>query len=168
MRALTQDVHCLSHNILSFSYRKRKEIRTLASFCGFQVKYAEGNVETKMLILLFWWCTGEAFILASQTDLWDQWPISQWSKPSYPILGATIPFISSQCHGSKPSNFIILLVFLKVAPDSFLTARELVSKSRNGASIKKIYALVTRSISITMSYSNLANFSSHPCSFPMC
>ena len=29
-----------------------------------------------------------------------------------PNSGATIPFISSQCRASKPSNFAILLVFL--------------------------------------------------------
>ena len=34
------------------------------------------------------------------------------SEPFGPISGATIPFISSQHRGSKPSNFAILLIFL--------------------------------------------------------
>ena len=42
---------------------------------------------------------------------------SKVPKPFGPISGATIPFISSQRRGSKPSNFAILLVFftLKVS-----------------------------------------------------
>ena len=46
---------------------------------------------------------------------------------------------------------------LKVAPYSFLTPRELVSKSRDGASLNKS----TRN-------SHCSNFSNHRCSFPMC
>ena len=37
---------------------------------------------------------------------------SKAPKPFGPISGATIPFISSQRRGSKPSNFAVLLVFL--------------------------------------------------------
>ena len=37
---------------------------------------------------------------------------SKVPKPFEPISGATIPFISSQRRGSKPSKFAILLVFL--------------------------------------------------------
>ena len=39
----------------------------------------------------------------------DQCPVSQKSRK---FSGASIPFISSQRRGSKPSNFTILLVFL--------------------------------------------------------
>ena len=40
-------------------------------------------------------------------------PVSQKSRELFgPISGATIPFISSQRRGSKPSNFAILFVFL--------------------------------------------------------
>ena len=45
------------------------------------------------------------------------WPGACFTKAPKlfgPISGATIPFISSQRRGSKPSNFAILLVFLKL------------------------------------------------------
>ena len=56
---------------------------------------------------------------------------------------------------------------LKVAPYSFLTARELVSKSRDGASFKKS-TCKSRATSTTASNSHWSNFSNHPCSYPMC
>jgi len=57
--------------------------------------------------------------------------------------------------------------FVKVAPYSFLTARELVSKSRDGASFKKS-TRKSRATSTTASNSHWSNFSNHRCSFPMC
>ena len=56
---------------------------------------------------------------------------------------------------------------VKVAPYSFLTARELVSKSRDGASFKKS-TRKSRATSTTASNSHWSNFSNHRCSFPMC
>ena len=55
----------------------------------------------------------------------------------------------------------------KMAPYSFLTARELVSKSRDGASFKKS-TRKSRATSTTASNSHWSNFSNHRCSFPMC
>ena len=56
---------------------------------------------------------------------------------------------------------------VKVAPYSFLTARELVSKSRDGASFKKS-TRKSRVTSTTASNSHRSSFSNHRCSFPMC
>ena len=57
--------------------------------------------------------------------------------------------------------------WIKVAPYSFLSARELVSKSRDGASFKKS-TRKSRATSTTASNSHWSNFSNHHCSFPMC
>ena len=54
--------------------------------------------------------------------------------------------------------------FNKVAPYSFLTARELVSKSRDDLSFKKSTRKM-RATSTTASNSHWSNFSSHCCSF---
>ena len=56
---------------------------------------------------------------------------------------------------------------LKVAPYSFLTTHELVSKSRDGASFKKS-TRKSRTISTTVNNSHWSNFRNHRCSFPMC
>ena len=55
----------------------------------------------------------------------------------------------------------------KVAPYSFLTARELVSKSRDGASFKKS-TRKSRVTSTTASNLHRSSLSNHRCSFPMC
>ena len=59
------------------------------------------------------------------------------------------------------------LALLKVAPYRFLTARELVSKSRDGAGFKKS-TRKSRATSTTASISHWSNFSNHRCSFPTC
>ena len=69
----------------------------------------------------------------------------------FDILGMLFPF----------------LAFVKVAPYSFLTARELVLKSRDGARFKKS-TRKSRATSTTASNSHWSNFSNHRCSFPMC
>ena len=72
---------------------------------------------------------------------------------------------------SVKSNYVIVIAtlsdWLKVAPYSFLTARELVSKSRDGASFKKS-TRKSRVTSTTASNSHRSSFSNHRCSFPMC
>ena len=45
---------------------------------------------------------------------WPRACLTKVPKLFGPISGATIPFISSQRRGSKPSNFAILFVFLKL------------------------------------------------------
>ena len=70
------------------------------------------------------------------------------------------PFVDGRDSAKKAS-------YVKVAPYSFLTARELVSKSRYGASFKKS-TRKSRATSTTASNSHWSNFSNHRCSFPMC
>ena len=61
--------------------------------------------------------TGLFLTLACSVHLIEYNPGACFSKVSKlfgPISGATIPFISSQHRGSKPSNFAILLFFLSL------------------------------------------------------
>ena len=51
-------------------------------------------------------------IACIKKQVWSGACFSKVPKLFGPISGATIPFISSQRRGSKPSNFAILLVFL--------------------------------------------------------
>ena len=77
--------------------------------------------------------------------------------------------ICVEAQAPQAHNAIIyhLVREFKVAPYSFLTARELVSKSRDGASFKKS-TRKSRVTSTTTSNSHRSSFSNHRCSFPMC
>ena len=72
-----------------------------------------------------------------------------------------VPFLVTEQFLDSP------LIAFKVAPYSFLTARELVSKSRDGASFKKS-TRKSRATLTTASNSHWSNFGNHRCSFPMC
>ena len=76
-------------------------------------------------------------------------------------------FLVMACVAYSRVKLKTLSSLLKVAPYSFLTARELVSKSRDGASFKKS-SRKSRATSTTASNSHWSNFSNHRCSFPMC
>ena len=80
-------------------------------------------------------------------------------------LGASIQ--TRECNNQKCPGKLFINHPIKVAPYSFLTARELISKSRDGASFKKS-ARKSRATSTTASNSRWSNFSNHRCSFPMC
>ena len=61
------------------------------------------------------WLVNNIFIFCYENKASDQYSGACFSKvPKLlrPISGATIPFISLQHQGSKPSNFTIILIFL--------------------------------------------------------
>ena len=77
---------------------------------------------------------------------------------------------SKHCIKKRAARAARLFFFIqpiKVAPYSFLTACELVSKSRDGASFKKS-TRKSRATLTTASNSHWSNFGNHRCSFPMC
>ena len=77
------------------------------------------------------------------------------------------PWITSALRKSLYVKNNLCKKFIKVAPYSFLTARELVSKSRDGASFKKS-TRKSRVTSTTASNLHRSSLSNHRCSFPMC
>ena len=104
------------------------------------------------------------------------WCVRYWT-PCFQCLLSRVTFaqiflkLAPSCDFETSSRAVKTTVStsrqIKVAPYSFLTARELVLKSRDGASFKKS-TRKSRVTSTTASNSHRSSFSNHRCLFPMC